>query len=43
MEVFYNFALTPWLQISPDLQYIQSGLPGVDDALMIGTRLQIHF
>jgi len=43
MEVFYNFALTPWLQITPDLQYIQSGLPGVDDALVIGTRVQMYF
>jgi hypothetical protein len=26
-EAFYNHAITPWLQVSPDYQYIDSGLP----------------
>lgn len=43
MEVFYNFAITPWLQVSPDLQYVQSGRPRVDDALILGTRVQMYF
>jgi porin len=43
MEVFYNVAITPWLQVTPDLQYIQSGLPGVDDSLVLATRVQMYF
>jgi porin len=26
VEAYYNFAITPWLQISADLQYVNSGL-----------------
>jgi carbohydrate-selective porin OprB len=43
MEVFYNLALTPWLQISRDIQYIQSGFPGVDDSVVFSTRVNINF
>ncbi len=43
MEVFYNIALTPWLQLSPSLQYIQPGPKSIDDSLVLGTRLQIEF
>jgi len=43
MEIFYNIAITPWLQFTPDIQYIQSGLPGVDDAVVVATRVQMYF
>jgi len=43
MEVFYNFATTPWFEFTPDLQYIQSGLPGTDDAVVIAMRIQMYF
>lgn len=43
MELFYNIAITPWLQFTPDLQYIQSGLPGVDDSVVLAMRLQMYF
>ncbi len=43
MEVFYNIAITPWLQLTPDLQYIQSGRPRVDDAVVLGFRVQTYF
>jgi porin len=42
MEVFYNVAIFPWLQVTPDLQYIQSGLPGVDDSVVIAARVLLQ-
>ena len=38
MEAYYNIAITPWLQFTPDVQYIQSGLarfPGIDDDVVV--------
>jgi carbohydrate-selective porin OprB len=43
MEVFYNLAITPWLQFSPSVQYIDSGLPRVKDSVVVTTRLQMYF
>lgn len=43
MEVFYNAALTPWLQFSPSVQYVKSGLSSVKDSVIVTTRLQINF
>jgi len=43
LEAYYNFAITPWLQLTPDIQYIQSGLPTVKDSVVLGTRLQMYF
>jgi porin len=43
MEVFYNAALTPWLQFSPSVQYVHSGLSSVKDSVIVTTRLQIYF
>ena len=43
LEVFYNFAITPWLQFTPDFQYIHSGLPGVGDTVVLATRIQMYF
>ena len=43
MEAFYNLALTPWLQLTGDLQYIVSGFPRVDNAVVLGTRIQMYF
>jgi len=42
-EAFYNFAITPWLQITPDFQYIRSGQNGVDHVGVFGMRLQTYF
>jgi carbohydrate-selective porin OprB len=43
LELFDNLAITPWLQLSPSLQYIESGLPGVDESIVVTTRLQMVF
>jgi porin len=42
-EAFYNLAITPWLQFTPDLQYIRSGQTGVNHVGVFGMRLQIYF
>jgi porin len=43
MEVFYNIALTPWLQFGPSVQYVDSGLASVDHSVVVTTRLQLYF
>lgn len=43
LEAFYNIAITPWLQLTPDIQYIQSGLPSIDDSVVVATRIQMYF
>jgi carbohydrate-selective porin OprB len=43
IEAYYNFAITPWLQISADLQWISSGIKSNDDALALGTRIFTQF
>jgi len=40
VEAFYNFALTPAVGLSVDLQSIDSAVPG-KKSLVIGTRLQV--
>ncbi|NOQ46015.1 MAG: hypothetical protein GQ559_05000 [Desulfobulbaceae bacterium] len=42
-EAFYNFAITPAVQISADIQWIASGIERSDDAVVIGTRLFTRF
>jgi porin len=39
-EAFYNFHVTPWLQVSPDVQYLISPAlnPAGDDTLVVGLR-----
>jgi len=41
VEVFYNVALTPAVRIALDLQYIDSANPARDNAVVLGTRLQL--
>jgi len=43
LEVFYNAALTPSMQLSGSLQYIDSGLRGVENPLVLGLRLTAQF
>jgi carbohydrate-selective porin (OprB family) len=43
VEAFYNIALTPWAQLTPDLQYIDGGRPNSDPAWVLGCRLKIVF
>ncbi|PHS35873.1 MAG: hypothetical protein COB07_12875 [Sulfurovum sp.] len=43
VEAYYNFAITPWLQVSADIQYIDQGLRTSKDAWVAGSRLNIRF
>jgi hypothetical protein len=39
LEAFYNFAITPALQFSVDVQWIDPGVELTDDTVVVGTRL----
>jgi porin len=43
VEAYYNFAITPWLQLSADAQWISQGIKSSDDAVVLGTRLNMRF
>ena len=39
VEAYYNFQVTPWMNISPDVQYIHPGAGAIaDDAFVYGLR-----
>lgn len=42
VELFYNFAATPWLHITPDLQIIDPARTDVDTALVFGVRASME-
>ena len=49
VEVFYNFAITPWMLLTPDIQIIgpaqkrRASGKSVDTAAILGLRLQLIF
>ncbi len=43
VEAFYNFAITPALQLSGDVQWISPGVTSSDNAVVLGTRLNTPF
>ncbi len=48
-EAFYNFAITPWMQFTPDIQVIRPAQKetisreNVNTATVLGLRLQLVF
>lgn len=42
-EAFYNLAVTPWAQLSFDVQWIDPGLASTDETVVLGTRLFTAF
>ncbi|NBA95715.1 carbohydrate porin [Pseudomonas sp. R5(2019)] len=44
-EIYYGFAVTPWLMVRPNLQYIRQagGVKEVDEALVAGLKIQTRF
>lgn len=40
-EAYYNFALTPWLLVTADVQVIGPSQPGVSTATVLGFRAQV--
>jgi porin len=43
IEMFYNYAITPAIQASLDLQYIDSAVITADDVFVVGLRLFTQF
>ena len=45
LELYYNIQFTPWLNISPSMQYITNpgGSNMVSDAVVVGLRAQMLF
>ena len=43
VEAFYNFAITPWMQLTADVQWISQGIKSSQDAWVLGTRLNMRF
>jgi porin len=43
-ELYYNIYLTPWVQLTPDLQIIESADKRVDNTVIVGgLRMQLNF
>lgn len=42
-EIYYNFAVTPWMNITPDLQVIQPANAGQSTAIVVGMRGKLTF
>jgi len=42
VELFYNFAVTPSIYITPDLQILEPGLAANDTAVVLGVRAHIE-
>jgi len=43
VEVFYNLAITPATRLSFDFQWLDTPIPGLDDAYLFAARLQTSF
>lgn len=45
LEVYYNAQMTPWLNVSPSIQYVTNpgGAEGVSDTAVFGVRVQMSF
>jgi len=45
LELYYNAQVTPWLSISPSIQYIANpgGNQPISDAVVLGIRTQMSF
>jgi len=43
LELYYNVKLTPAAQFTLDLQVLESALPGVDTAVVLGMRVNLQF
>ncbi len=42
VEAFYNFQVTPWLNVSPDVQFVRPGNRAIaDDAFIYGLRVNM--
>ena len=42
-EIYYNFEITPWFHVTPDIQIVQSQREEDDIAVILGVRGVIDF
>jgi porin len=42
-EMFYNVAITPAAMLAFDFQWLEASLPNTDNAVVLGSRLQLKF
>jgi porin len=43
VELFYNYQVTPWFHLTPDLQVIDPARSNVDNSLVLGLRGKVDF
>ena len=43
VEAFYNFAITPWAQLTADVQWVKPAQKAADEAWVFGGRMQLYF
>ena len=43
IEMYYNVAITPWCQLTPDLQVITPFRDRAETALLLGVRANVEF
>lgn len=43
VEVYYNYAWSPWMHLTADLQVLESARENVDTALVVGLRAKVDF
>lgn len=43
VELYYDIAVTPWLHITPDVQFLMPARESVDDAVVTGVRGRVIF
>jgi porin len=43
VEMYYNFEVTPWFHVTPDLQVVQNENDGDDTAVIFGVRAVMDF
>jgi porin len=43
VEAFYDVALTPWLHLTPDVQWVRPSQERVNDSWIVGIRLFMAF
>jgi porin len=43
VEMYYNIAVTPWLQVTPDVQFLMPARESVDTATVVGLRARVIF
>jgi porin len=43
IEAYYNFAITPWLQVSGNVQWVDPAVKSNDDAVVLGIRIFSQF